>query len=85
MKKPDRLPKRNAQQVCMTLTGDPDPFILGLQTLTELLVVAVLFLPAVSSVVAVLFLPAVSSALVEMLAGVVADFGQDPVKGWVFG
>jgi hypothetical protein len=61
MKKPDRLVKRNAQQVRMTLTGDPELFFLGLQTLAVLLVpvlsaIAVLLVP-VMSVLAVLLVP----------------------------
>jgi hypothetical protein len=81
MKKPDRLVKRNAQQVCTTLTGDAELFFLGLQTLAELLVVVVLLVAAVLSVVAVLLVEVV----VELSAEAVVEFEQGPLKGSVFG
>jgi hypothetical protein len=80
----------------MTLTGDPELAFLGVQTLAELLVVAVLLvavlsvmavlLVAVWSVLmAVLLVAAVVSVVAELLVEVVAEFGQGPLKGSVFG
>jgi len=68
----------------MTLTGDPEPFFLGLQTLAELLVVAILF-KTVLSVEAVLLVAPVSLVAAEMVVEVFADVGQGPLKGSVFG
>ena len=48
MKKPDRLVKRNAQEVRLALTDDPEPFLLAVQTLVGLLSV---FLVAASLLV----------------------------------
>ena len=96
MKKSDRLIKRNPQQVCMTLTGDPELFFLGLQTLAELLEVAVLLVEVVSSVAAVLLVAPVSSVVAVLLVApvssvvaepsveVFAEFEQGPLKGSVF-
>jgi hypothetical protein len=70
MMKSDRLVKRNAQQVCMTLTG---LFLLGLQTPVVLLVVASLL----SVVVVVLVVGELSVEDVQdPLKGSV--FGCDP-------
>jgi hypothetical protein len=73
MKKSDRLIKRNPQQVCMTLTGDPELFFLGLQTLAELLEVAVLLVEVVSSVAAVLLVAPVSSVVAVLLVAPVSS------------
>ena len=96
MKKSGRLVKRNVEQVCMSLTGDPELFFLGLQTLAELSVVAfllaapvlsvvaVLLVAPVSLVVAVLLVAPVLSAVAELSVEVYADYGQGPLKGSVF-
>ena len=67
MKNSGRLVERNAQQVCMTLTDDPEPFFLGLQTMAELSVVAVLFVLAELSEVAVLLVSAEWSVVAVLL------------------
>lgn len=67
MKNSGRLVERNAQQVCMTLTDDPEPFFLGLQTMAELSVVAVLFVLAELSEVAVLLVSAELSEVAVLL------------------
>lgn len=76
----------------MTLTGDPELFLIGVQTLLVLsvllvaasLLVSVLLVTALLSV-AVLLVAAVLLVVAELLVEVVPDFGQGPLKGSVSG